>query len=64
MLLLVTMASFFVDRDRAGKVVIAHMESYVPISGDLQHQIFGTITAVIQSRRQAGAVAFTAKSVG
>jgi Ca2+-transporting ATPase len=58
MLLLVTIASFFVDRDRAGKAVIAHMESYVPISGELQHQIFGTITGVIQARRQAGAVAF------
>jgi Ca2+-transporting ATPase len=58
MLLLVTIASFFVDRDRAGKAVIAHMESYVPISGELQHQIFGTITGVIQTRRQAGAVAF------
>jgi YihY family inner membrane protein len=58
MLLLVTIASFFVDRERAEKVVIAHMESYVPISGELQHQIFGTVAGVIQARRQAGAVAF------
>jgi Ca2+-transporting ATPase len=58
MLLLVTMASFFVDRDQAGKAVIAHIESYVPISGELQHQIFGAITGVIKARRQAGAVAF------
>jgi Ca2+-transporting ATPase len=58
MLLLVTIASFFVDRDRAGKVVIAHIESYVPISGELQQQIFGAITGVIKARRQAGAVAF------
>jgi len=33
MVLLVTIASIFVDRDRAGKEVIAYMESYVPISG-------------------------------
>jgi len=58
MLLLVTMASFFMDRDQAGKAVIARIESYVPISGELQHQIFGAITGVIEARKQAGAVAF------
>jgi len=57
MLLLVTLASFFVDRDRAGKEVIAHLESYVPISGELQRQIFGAITGVIKARKQAGAAA-------
>jgi uncharacterized BrkB/YihY/UPF0761 family membrane protein len=39
MILLVTVASLFVDRDRAGKEVIAYMESYVPISGAMQHHI-------------------------
>jgi YihY family inner membrane protein len=58
MLLLVSMASFFVDRDRAGKAVVAHVESYMPISGALQHQFFDAITSVIKARRQAGAVAF------
>jgi YihY family inner membrane protein len=58
MLLIVTMASFFVDRDQAGKAVIAHVESYVPVNAELQHQIFGAITGVIQARRQAGAAAF------
>jgi len=38
--LLVTVASCFVDRDRAAKEVIAYMESYVPISGEMQHQVF------------------------
>jgi Ca2+-transporting ATPase len=33
------------------------MESYVPISGELQRQIFGTIAGVINARKQAGAVA-------
>ena len=58
MVLLVTIASSFVDRDRAGKVVIACAESYVPISGQMQRQIFGIIAGVIKAREQAGAVAF------
>jgi Ca2+-transporting ATPase len=58
MLLLVSMASFFVDRDKAGKAVMAAMESYVPISGEMQRQISGTLAGVIQAREQAGVVAF------
>jgi len=57
MVLLVTIASSFVDRDRAGKVVIASIESYVPISGEMQRQIFDTIAGVINARQQASAVA-------
>ena len=56
--LLVTIASSFVDRDRAGKEVIAYMESYVPISGEMQRHIIDTIAGVIKAREQAGAVAF------
>jgi YihY family inner membrane protein len=58
MILLVTIASFFVDRDQAGKEVLAYMESYVPISGEMQSHIFDTIAGVIKARGQAGAVAF------
>jgi uncharacterized BrkB/YihY/UPF0761 family membrane protein len=58
MVLLVTIASSFVDRDRAGKEVIAYLESYVPISGEMQRHIFDTIAGVIKAREQAGAVAF------
>ena len=57
MVLLVTMASFLVDRDRAGKEVIAYMEGYVPISGEMQRHIFDTIAGVIKAREQAGVVA-------
>ena len=57
MILLVTIASSFVDRDRAGTEVIAYMESYVPISGEMQRHIFDAIAGVIQAREQAGAVA-------
>jgi YihY family inner membrane protein len=55
--LLVTVASSFVNRDRAGKEVIAYLESYVPISGEMQRQIFDTIAGVIKARQQASAVA-------
>jgi YihY family inner membrane protein len=58
MILLVTIASSFVDRDRAGKEVIAYMESYVPISGEMQRHIFDAIAGVIKAREQVGAVAF------
>ena len=57
MILLVTIASFFVDRDRAGTEVVAYMESYVPISGEMQWHIFDALAGVIQAREQAGAVA-------
>ena len=57
MVLLVTIASFFVDRATAGKEIIAHMESYVPISGEMQSHIFDTIAGVVNAREQAGAVA-------
>jgi YihY family inner membrane protein len=57
MILLVTIATAFVDRDRAGKEVIAYVESYVPISGEMQRHIFNIIAGVIKARGQAGAVA-------
>jgi len=57
MILLVTIASFFIDRDRAGKEVIAYMESYVPLSGGMKRHIFDTIAGVITARGRAGAVA-------
>jgi len=58
MVLLVTIASAFIDRDQAGMVVIAYVETYVPISGDMQSYIFDTVSGVIKARGQAGAVAF------
>src|SRR3990172_5964001 len=58
MVLLVTIASSFVDRDRAGTEIIAYVETYVPISGEMQSYIFDTIAGVIKAREQASAVAF------
>ncbi|MDP2169306.1 MAG: YihY/virulence factor BrkB family protein [Rhodocyclaceae bacterium] len=56
--LLVTITSAFIDRDRAASEVIAYIEIYVPISGDMQAYIFDTIAGVIKVRGQAGVIAF------
>ncbi|MHB2026638.1 MAG: YihY/virulence factor BrkB family protein [Elusimicrobiota bacterium] len=56
-ILLITIASSFVNRGRAGKDVIARMEGYVPMSGGTQRHIFGAIAGVIKARGPAGAVA-------
>lgn len=55
--LFVTIASVFIDRDRAGREVIAYVEAYVPIHGEMQLHIVRTITGVINARGRAGAVA-------
>jgi YihY family inner membrane protein len=55
--LFVTVASAFIDRDRAGNEIIAYVASYVPISGEMQSHIFDTIAGVVNARKQAGAVA-------
>ena len=57
MVLLVTIASLFVDRNKAGKEVIGYIETYVPISGEMQRHIFETIAGVIKAREQASTVA-------
>lgn len=57
MVLLVTIASFFVHRDSAGKEVIAYIESYVPISGEMQGQVFDTVAGVVKARGQASLIA-------
>ncbi|MCU0608557.1 MAG: YihY/virulence factor BrkB family protein, partial [Chitinispirillaceae bacterium] len=56
--LFVTIASLFIDRDRAGTEVIAYVKTYVPISGEMQKTIFSTLAGVVKARKQAGAIAF------
>lgn len=56
--LIVTIASIFIDRHRAGAEVIAYVETYVPISGEMQSYIFDTIAGVINTRGEAGTFAF------
>jgi YihY family inner membrane protein len=58
MILLVTIASFFVDRNSAGTEVITYMKNYIPLSSEMQGYIFDTFAGVISARKQAGAVAF------
>lgn len=57
MILFVTIASSFIGRDRAATEIIAYVESYVPLSGEMQHQIFDAIAGVIKAREQAGVIA-------
>lgn len=58
MILLVTIVSSFVDKSIAAAEVIAFMESYVPISGEMQHYVFTAVSGVINSREKASTVAF------
>jgi Ca2+-transporting ATPase len=57
-ILLVTIASFFIDRDKAGAEVIAFVKSYVPITGEMQQFISGAIGGVVKIRGKAGVIAF------
>ncbi len=57
LVLLVTITSFFTDQKSAGKEVIAYLEGYVPLSGEMQGHIFDTVGGVIKARDQAGLVA-------
>ena len=57
-ILLVTLASFFVDRNQAEAQVIAYIKVYVSLTRELQNSIFDTITGVINARGQAGIIAF------
>ena len=56
-ILFVTIASYFIDRDRAGTEIIGYVEKYVPISGEMQRSIFDTIAGVVNARRKAVTVA-------
>lgn len=58
LVLMVTIASFFVDQERAGAEVITYMGNYIPVSGEMQGHIFATIAGVIKAREKAGAIAF------
>jgi YihY family inner membrane protein len=55
--LAVSIASAFIDRDLAGMAIIAYIESYVPIDSGDQRYIFDTVNGVVQSRGQAGLLA-------
>lgn len=55
--LFVTVASTFFDRELASAQIIDYVESYVPIDGEEQRYIFDTVGGVIKERGQASLVA-------
>lgn len=57
LILFVTVASFFVNREQAGTAVLGYLKDYVPITGELQASLFETLTSVIKARGQASLVA-------
>ena len=56
-ILFVTLASFFVDRESAGQAIVAYVEGYVPLNGEMRARTVGAIAGVIQARERAGLVA-------
>ncbi len=56
--LFTTIASFFIDGNRAGQEIIAYLQRIVPLNGEMQHYIFDTINGVINGRAHAGVVSF------
>lgn len=56
-ILAVTIASIFIDRERAGAIIISQIEKFIPINEKMKTSIFSTITNVINIRSQAGLIA-------
>jgi YihY family inner membrane protein len=56
-LLAVTVASFFVDRDSAGRAIVSAAESYVPLDASLRARVFEGLAEIIRARQQAGILA-------
>ncbi len=56
-ILFVTIASFFVDRESAGRAIVTYVEGYVPLDGEMRSRISGAIAGVIQARGRAGLIA-------
>lgn len=57
-ILLVTIASTFTDRDRAGIEILVYIAGYIPLGGEMQDYIFSAISDVMKARQQASLVAF------
>lgn len=57
LLLFITAASFFVERDRAGRAAVAFIEVYVPLTDPTRRLILATISGLVASRARAGAAA-------
>ena len=55
-ILLVTFGSVLIDQGEAEKQVVAYVEGYIPISGEMQRYIFGAVEGVVDALGEAGAV--------
>lgn len=56
-ILFATITSAFIDRNSAETAVIEYVQTYIPITGDMQSYIFDTISGVVKARGQASAMA-------
>lgn len=54
---LVTVGSLFIDRSVAASRVIGYVENHVPLDVGMKHDLFDTITGVVEARKRAGASA-------
>ncbi|MDP1825151.1 MAG: YihY/virulence factor BrkB family protein [Archangium sp.] len=60
MILLVTIASVFVDRGAAGQAVISYLQGYFPLDAAMKARIFEVIAGVINGRTSASGIALLA----
>jgi YihY family inner membrane protein len=60
LVLLVTIGSFFVDRDRAALAVVSYVENYVPLDAAGKDRIAATVVGTVHVRAPAGGVALLA----
>lgn len=64
MILLVVIASIFIDPDKAFRGIVDYIENYIPINSEMRHYIFKAIADVIKSRTQASASALLLLGLG
>jgi YihY family inner membrane protein len=56
-LLFVSVAALFIDREQAGTVIIAYIQSYIPIGKSMQSYLFDTLTQVVNTSGSASIMA-------
>jgi Ca2+-transporting ATPase len=56
-ILFITIASAFIDKEQAGNAVIGYIGIYAPIGAQLKRQIFGVLSGLMNARGQAGVAA-------
>ncbi len=58
MIILVTLASVFIDHNMAANAIIEYIKKYIPLSGSMQSYIFSAMAGVVKIRIQAGSLMF------